>query len=127
MNLNFIKHILSRFARPIDGVILNHPVNILFVAPLSIFWVLCLFSSCQVDKFLKKDQYIVGTNKINLQNVPNRRTKVSLENELVTLYKQKDLPDALIGKSKARAWLWLKKQHDTVPFPIYALDLWFWQ
>lgn len=111
MIVPLIKHILSR----IDGVIANHPVNIVKITPLSIIVILGLFSSCNVDKFLVKDEYIVGSNKIKLQNVPNRRTKVSLETDLATLYKQKDLPDILVGKSKLGAWFWYKQQRDTFP------------
>jgi outer membrane protein insertion porin family len=79
------------------------------LSPLSILPLILLISACNVDKFLEKDQYIVGSNKINIKNVENRRTKVGLQTDLVTLYKQKDLPDILIGKSKFGTWFWYKK------------------
>lgn len=119
MIVNFIKHILSY----IDGMMQNHVFNIVRIPlvptilgySISILLLFGLVSSCNVDKFLVKDEYIVGSNKIKLQNVPNRRTKVSLETDLATLYKQKDLPDILVGKSKLGAWFWYKQQRDTLP------------
>ena len=118
MNLNFIKHILSAKNKH-EAFMKRHQWipyrNKRFFIPLSIGLILLLLSSCNVDKFLQKDQYIVGSNKIILKNVSNRRTKTSLKTDLATLYKQKDLPDMLVGKSKLGAWFWYKKQQDSNP------------
>ena len=111
MRVNFLNHIFTS----IFNMMRYQAVAVYRITPLSIVLILGLFSSCSVDKFLQKDQYIVGINKIQLQNVSSRRTKVSLQTELTTLYKQKDLPDILIGKSKAGAWFWFKQQRDTFP------------
>ncbi|MBL7816196.1 MAG: BamA/TamA family outer membrane protein [Saprospiraceae bacterium] len=86
-----------------------------FLLPLSIILFLSLFSSCKVDKFLQKDQYIVGTNKINLKNVSSNRTRTSLQTDLATLYKQRDLPDILVGKSTFGVWVWYKKKENPNP------------
>ena len=118
MNLNFMRHIVilkskhDAFMKRCKQITYSNK-NI-FV-PLSIGLFLLLLSSCNVDKFLQKDQYIVGSNKINIKNVSNRRTKASLKTGLATLYKQKDLPDMLVGKSKSGAWFWYKQQQDTQP------------
>ncbi len=118
MNLNFFIHILifkNKWSKAIGrlGRIKLNNKNLFL--PLSIGLILLVLSSCNVDKFLEKDQYIVGANKIKIKNVASRRTRVKLQTDLATLYKQKDLPDILIGKSKSGAWFWYKQQEDSIP------------
>ena len=85
--------------------------------PLSNLVLLGLFSlfitGCNVEQFLQKDQYIIRKNDIKLKNNLNRRTRNTLKVELSTFYKQRDLPEPLIGKSKSGAWFWLKAQVDS--------------
>jgi outer membrane protein insertion porin family len=118
MNLNFIKNILtlkSKWYKSLMRLLrIKQNKRTIFI-PLSIGMFLLLVSSCNVDKFLEKDQYIVGSNKIKLKNVTNRRLKTSLQTDLATLYKQKDLPEILIGKSKSGAWFWFKQKKDPQP------------
>ena len=118
MNLNFISNTIAPYQNPNAFTKTRYGFQLLNKAiflPLSISLFLLLISACNVDKFLQKDQYIVGSNKIKLNNVASRRTKVALQTDLATFYKQKDLPDILVGKSKMGAWFWLKKQKDKQP------------
>ncbi len=116
-----IKHILTiyQFLKiSLDtkfGELLKFPELGCFSRSLSICALILLFSACNVDKFLEKDQYIVASNKINFKNIEHRRTKVSLQTDLTALYKQKDLPDILVGKSKLSAWFWFKQQQNKNP------------
>jgi outer membrane protein insertion porin family len=83
----------------------KHPLSKLWVLGL----VLSLFSACNVEQFLQKDQHIVRRNTIELKNIKNKRTETALKTELATLYKQRDLPDLLAGrKNKSGAWYWFK-------------------
>jgi outer membrane protein assembly factor BamA len=86
------------------------------VQPIFHLWLiayLLFFSACKVDKFLQKDQYIVRTNKIKLQNIPNKRSRTALLTELTTLHKQRDLPSFLVWKSKSGAWFYFQNQKDS--------------
>ena len=83
--------------------------------PLSILMLLSLLTSCNVTKYLEKDQYIVYKNQINLQNVNNKKYQKSLEAELTTLYKQKELPDLFFSKRKSGAWYYFEGLKDTSP------------
>lgn len=118
MNLNFIKNILTLKSKWTKSLMqlsrIKQNKRTIFI-PLSTGMFLLLVSSCNVDKFLEKDQYIVGSNKIKLKNVTSRRTRTSLQTDLATLYKQKDLPEILVGKSKSGAWFWYKEQQDPHP------------
>ncbi len=83
--------------------------------PLSIGLILGLvlpfFTACNVEQFLQKDQHIVRKNAIEIRNVKSKRTLTTLQTELATLYKQRDLPDLFAGrKSKNGAWNWFKNQ-----------------
>ncbi|MDZ7880286.1 MAG: BamA/TamA family outer membrane protein [Saprospiraceae bacterium] len=83
--------------------------------PLSKVWVLglvlSLFSACNVEQFLQKDQHIVRRNTIELKNIHNKRVQTALKTELTTLYKQRDLPDFFVGrKNKNSTWYWFKSQ-----------------
>lgn len=73
------------------------------------------FTSCNVSQFLTKDQYIVSTNKINIQNISNKKAKKNLEFELTALYRQKELPKFLFFKRKIGTWFYFKSQLDSTP------------
>lgn len=74
---------------------------------------LSITTSCNIHQFLEKDQYLVATNKVNIKNIPNKKTKKNLEYELTALYKQKELPTFLFFKRKNGAWFYFKGQNDT--------------
>jgi outer membrane protein insertion porin family len=93
----FIKNKIKTFVK--------HPLSKLWVIGLA----LSLFSACNVEQFLQKDQHIIRRNTIELKNIKSKRTQAALKTELATLYKQRDLPDLLAGrKSKSGAWYWFK-------------------
>ncbi len=71
---------------------------------------LLLLSSCNVNRFLKNDEYIVSSNKITIQNFKNKREKQTLEKNLPLLYRQKELPTFIVGPSKIGAWNYFKTQ-----------------
>ena len=83
--------------------------------PLSILMLLSLLTSCNLTQYLEKDEYIVYKNKINLKNVNNKKYQKSLEAELSTLYKQKELPDLFFSKRKSGAWYYFEGLKDTSP------------
>jgi outer membrane protein insertion porin family len=96
--------------------------------PLSILLLLGLFSSCKIDKYLGENEHIVAANKIKIENIENRRARVALEADLTTLYKQKDLPDILIGKSKSSAWWWFKfNEKDLQKDTLHGFKKWFYK
>ncbi len=76
---------------------------------------LCVASSCNVTQFLEKDQYIVRKNKIDIINIKKSKIKKTLQAELTTLYKQKELPDLMVKKRKSGAWFYFKSLRDTNP------------
>jgi outer membrane protein insertion porin family len=83
--------------------------------PLSIFALFLCLTSCNVNKFLERDQYIVKTNAVKVSEMANKKAKKALEYELTSLYKQKELPSGVIGKNKGGAWYYFKSQRDTLP------------
>ena len=83
----------SHYSLAIAVLLKELNINALLKHPLSILMLLSLLTSCNVTKYLEKDQYIVYKNKIDLQNVKNKKYQKSLAVELTTLYKQKELPD----------------------------------
>lgn len=113
-----IKHCLKHFysialpKRMGHGAIKKHPSNNPFLFILLIF---CLFSSCKVTQFLEKDQYIIYKNNFKIQNVNNKKYQKTLEAELPTLYKQKELPDLFFSKRKSGAWYYFQGLRDTNP------------
>lgn len=82
---------------------------------LLLLGILSLLSSCNVVQFLQKDQYIVRKNKIDIINISKSKTQKSLQVELATLYKQKELPDLMFTKRKSGAWFYFKSLRDTAP------------
>lgn len=96
-------------------IFIKNTITYLKNTPLSIGLILGLvlpfFTACNVEQFLQKDQHIVRKNAIEIRNAQSKRAKATLQTELATLYKQRDLPELLIGrKSKNGAWNWFKNQ-----------------
>lgn len=94
---------------------IKNTITLIKNTPLSIGLILGLalpfFTACNVEQFLQKDQHIVRKNAIEIRNVKSKRTLATLQTELATLYKQRDLPDLFAGrKSKSGAWNWFKSQ-----------------
>ncbi len=90
-------------------------IRYLLYYPLSIFTLFLCLTSCNVNKFLEKDQYIVRTNTVKVSDRANKKEKKVLQYELTSLYKQKELPSGVIGKNKSGAWYYFKSQRDTLP------------
>lgn len=96
------------------GVKINRPVIfrlLLIVYHLSfIVMLLFLFTSCNINRYLKNDEYVIKANKLSIQNLKNKRERAILEKDLVSLYRQKELPTFIIGHNKAPAWNYFKTQ-----------------
>lgn len=71
---------------------------------------LFLFSSCNINRFLKNDEYVVRANKLSIKKLKNKGERAMLEKDLVTLYRQKELPTFIVGHNKTGAWNYFKSQ-----------------
>ena len=96
-------------------IFIKNTITLIKNVPLSIGLLLGLalpfFTACNVEQFLQKDQHIVRKNTIQIRNAKSKRIQTTLQAELATLYKQRDLPDLFAGrKSKNGAWNWFKSQ-----------------
>ena len=109
---NTIVHNLRQVLNLLQIVVLQKIFNSL----IPLFCV--LFSACNVTQFLEKDHYIVRNNQVKIENISQKKIKKDLQYELATLYKQKDLPNSIIGKRKNAAWFYFKSQLDSNPSRI---------
>ena len=102
-SINFFFLLLKLSAlRSIKRFIIHHSSFIIFIV------IILFFSSCNVNRFLVNEQYIINSNKIIIQNLKNKRDKQTIEKNLVLLYRQKELPTFIVGHSKIGAWNYFK-------------------
>ena len=108
MTVFTIKEFIKNIYQGIHHLSFGFGAKVRRLSPILALAFQLMVSSCNVNQFLSKDQFIVAKNQVKITDIEKKSTRKALQLELATLYKQKGLSEFLVWQNKSGVWYYFK-------------------